>query len=136
IAISNATNAASTHKHAGLVAMSDSVYVGNRDDLTVSVFDGSTCNGTDTSGCPQTPPEAFLVGAFPDTAGNDPNIFGRGFITDTAKHTLYMPLPADSDLAAVDTNQCRAGHVENCHVKIAKQRAGGFAFTGAFDAMT
>ena len=136
VAISNATNAASITKRGGLIAMSDSVYVGNRDDLTVSVFDGSTCNGTDTSGCPQTPPPAFLVGAFPETAGNDPNIFGRALVIDTAKHTLYMPLPADSDLATVDTNQCRAGHVNECSVKIAKERAGGFAFTAALDNAT
>lgn len=114
-------------------ASPESVYVGNRDDLTVSVFDGSTCNGTNTSGCPQTPPPAFLAGAFPDTGGNDPNIFGRALVFDSGKHTLYMPMPGDSDLATVDTNQCRVGHVNNCNVKITKQRAGGFSVTAALD---
>jgi YVTN family beta-propeller protein len=136
IAISNATNGGSMGSARSLVATPESVYVGNRDDLTVSVFDGSTCNGTDTSGCPQIPPPAFLVGAFPDTAGNDPNIFGRAIVFDSRKHTLYMPLPGDADVATVDTNQCRAGQVNNCNVKIMKQRAGGFAFTAALDDAT
>ena len=48
----------------GIVFATNTVFVGNRDDLTVSVIDGSTCNGGNTTGCGQTPP-AVLVGAFP-----------------------------------------------------------------------
>ena len=121
----------------GIVDPTDSVFVGNRDDLTVSVFDGSTCNGNDTSGCPQTAPPAFVVGAFPDTAGNNgTNINGRALVFDSSKHTLYIPVPGDSDLAKVNTIQCRAGHVDNCHVKIMKQRAGGLSLTAALDDAT
>jgi len=61
----------------GVDAGTNTVYVGNRDDVTVSVVDGSTCNGTNTSGCGQTP-FAVPVAAFPNAAGNHEYIFGRG----------------------------------------------------------
>jgi YVTN family beta-propeller protein len=125
----------------GIVDPTNSVFIGNRDDLTVSVFDSSTCNGHTTSGCPQTPPPAFIAGAFPDTAGNEGhNIFSRALVFDAQKHTLYFPVSGDSDLAAVDTNPCRAGHVDACHVKIAGPgaggRAGGLALSAAVDDST
>jgi Uncharacterized conserved protein len=54
----------------GVDAGTNTVFVGNSDDMTVSVIDGSTCNGTNTSGCGQTP-FALPVAAFPNAAGND-----------------------------------------------------------------
>jgi YVTN family beta-propeller protein len=118
-----------------IVDATNSVYVSNRDDLTVSVFDGSRCNGSNVSGCPQSAPPAFIVGAFPDSGGVGNNLNGRSLIFDSRKHTLYMPNPGDSDLASVDTNQCRAGHVNDCHVRIEHNRAGGFPVTAALDEM-
>ena len=120
----------------GIVFDRNTVFIGNRDDLTVSVFDSSRCNGSNTSGCPQVPPPAFVAGAFPDTGGNGNNLFGRAFVVDSRKHTLYFPVAGDSDLAEVDTNPCRAGHVNDCHVKIEHDRAGGFALTAALDDAT
>jgi len=39
---------------------------------------------------------------------------------------LFRPI-ADSDLVVLDGNACRAGHVNDCQVKIADQRMGGLA---------
>ena len=119
----------------GIVAATNTVFIGNQIDLTVSLFNGSTCNGTNTSGCPQTPPPAVLVGAFPDTGGNG-NINGRTIAIDQQKQLIFVPIVGDSDVAVLDGHACRAGHADACHVKIAKERAGGFPVTAAVDEST
>jgi DNA-binding beta-propeller fold protein YncE len=119
----------------GIVFATNTVFVGNRNDLTVSVIDGSTCNGGDTTGCGQTPP-AVLVGAFPDTGGNGVNINGRTIAIDQQKQLIFVPIVGDSDVAVLDGHACRAGHADACHVKIAKERAGGFPVTAAVDEST
>jgi DNA-binding beta-propeller fold protein YncE len=116
----------------GIVTATNTIFVGNRNDLTVSVIDGSTCNGTNSSGCGQTPP-AVLVGAFPDTAGIEDNILGRSIAVDPSNHKIYIPVLVDSDVAELDANACRVGHVDGCHVKIVKQRMGGFPGVAAVD---
>ena len=120
----------------GIVAATNTVFIGNKDDMTVSLFNGSTCNGTNTSGCPQTPPPAVLVGAFPDTGGNGNNINGRTIAIDQQKQLIFVPIVGDSDVAVLDGHACRAGHADACHVKIAKERAGGFSVTAAVDEST
>ena len=120
----------------GIVLDKNTVFVGNRDDLTVSVIDGSTCNGTQTSGCPQVPPPAVLVGAFPSTAGNGSNILGRSIAVDQDKDIVYIPNIADSDVATLDATVCRAGHLDACHVKIVKERMGGFSVMATVDPLT
>lgn len=119
----------------GIVFATNTVFVGNRNDLTVSVIDGSTCNGGDTTGCGQTPP-AVLIGAFPDTGGNGNNVNGRTIAIDQQKQLIFVPIAGDSDLAVLDGHACRAGHADACHVKIAKKRAGGFPVTAAVDEST
>jgi len=49
----------------------NTVYVANIQDTTVSAIDGATCNGSDTAGCGQTPAEA-AVGNYPDLIAVDP----------------------------------------------------------------
>ncbi len=114
----------------GIVFDTNTVFVGNRNDLTVSVIDGSTCNGTHTSGCGQTPP-AVLVGAFPGTAGNGNNLLGRGIAIKD--HIIYIPNLGDSDVATLDGNTCRAGHLDGCDVKIVQERMGGFPEVATVD---
>ena len=116
----------------GIVTDTNTVFVGNRDDLTVSVIDGSTCNAAVTSGCGQIPP-AVLVGAFPNTGGSLDNILGRSIVVDSRNHILYIPTVADSDVATLDTDACRAGHVQDCHVRIVHKRMGGFSFFATLD---
>jgi DNA-binding beta-propeller fold protein YncE len=57
----------------------DTVYVSNVGDNTVSVFNGATCNAEDTSGCTQTPAVVPV--------GLDP----LGILADPANHTVYVP---------------------------------------------
>jgi YVTN family beta-propeller protein len=111
----------------GVLLDKNTVFVGNRNDLTVSIFDGSTCNGSSQTGCPQSPPPTVLIGAFPNSAGNNFDILGRGIAIDQTKHLVFVPTIADSDLVVLDGNVCRAGHVNDCEVKIADQRMGGLA---------
>jgi DNA-binding beta-propeller fold protein YncE len=116
----------------GIVFAANTVFVGNRNDLTVSVIDGSTCNAGDTTGCGQTPP-AVLLGAFPGSAGNGSNILARSIAIDSKKHIIYIPNIGDSDVATLDANACRAGHVDDCHVKIVHERMGGFPVVATVD---
>ena len=117
----------------GIVLDKNTVFVGNRDDLTVSIIGGATCNGSYTSGCPQSPPPAVLVGAFPDTGGIGSNILGRSISVDQKKHIVYVPIIGDSDVAELDANACRAGHLDACHVKIVHERMGGFSVIATVD---
>jgi DNA-binding beta-propeller fold protein YncE len=116
----------------GIVFATNTVFVGNRDDLTVSVIDGSTCNGGDTTGCGQMPP-AVLIGAFPGTAGIGLNLLGRSIAIDSRKHIIYIPNIGDSDVATLDADTCRAGHVDGCDVKIVQKRMGGFPVVATVD---
>ena len=116
----------------GIVFATNTVFVGNRNDLTVSVIDGSTCNGGNTTGCGQTPP-AVLLGAFPDSAGNGSNLLARSIAIDSKKHIIYVPNIGDSDVATLDADTCRAGHVDGCHVKIVQKRMGGFPVVATVD---
>lgn len=121
----------------GLVFDRNTVFIGNRDDLTVSIIDGATCNGTNTSGCPQSPPPAVLVGAFPESAANDvTNILGRSIAVDQERHRVYIPVPGDNDVAELNGNACRAGHVNDCHVKIVNRRMGGDPVMATVDPLT
>jgi len=116
----------------GIVTATNTVFVGNRDDLTVSLIDGATCNGANTSGCGQTPP-AILVGAFPNALFNGANILGRNIAVDQKKQIVFIPVAGDSDVARLDGQTCRAGHVDACTVTIVPQRMGAFTVTAAID---
>ena len=120
----------------GIALEKNTVFIGNSVDLTVSVIDGSTCNGSSISGCPQVPPPAIIVGAFPDAGGNGKYLLGRSIVFDEKKHIAYIPVQGDSDVAMLDTNACRAAHVNDCHVKIVNERMGGFSVTATVDEST
>jgi DNA-binding beta-propeller fold protein YncE len=117
----------------GIVLDKNTIFIGNRDDLTVSVIDGSSCNGSNTVGCPQVPPPAVLVGAFPSTAGINDNILGRSIAVDQKNHRVFIPAVGDADVAMLDGNACRAGHVDSCHVKIVHERMGAFPVMATVD---
>lgn len=117
----------------GIVLDTNTVFVGNRNDLTVRVIDGSTCNGSDTSGCPQAAPSEVLVGAFPSTGGIGNNLPGRSVAVDQTTHQVFVPLPGDSDVAVLDGNTCRADTIQGCQVRIVNKRMGGFPITAVVD---
>ena len=114
----------------GVNPATDTIYVGNGFDGTVSVVDGRSCNGTDSSGCGQTPP-AVAIGGFSDTGV----AVGRSMAVDQATDTVYLTSVSDSDVVAIDGGACRAGHTKGCRAK-ALSSTGGFPINIALDETT
>ena len=80
----------------------DSVYVANGDDGTVSVIDASACNGTDTTGCDRTP-ATVTVGSGPD-----------GVAIDSATGTVYVANGGDGTVSVVDGATCNGSVSSGC----------------------
>jgi DNA-binding beta-propeller fold protein YncE len=89
----------------------DTVYVSNVQDNTVSVFNGATCNAETTSGCGQTPATVPV--------GLDP----LGLFADPANRTVYVPDygasavggPQDStSVSMLDSATCNATDLAGC----------------------
>jgi YVTN family beta-propeller protein len=87
----------------------DTVYVGNNNEPTVSVIDGSSCNATNTSGCGHTPVTLSVAGG-PD-----------GLAIDQATNTLFVannglgPSPAHSNtVSVVNAATCNARNTSGC----------------------
>jgi YVTN family beta-propeller protein len=82
----------------------DTVYVANALDGTVSVIDGATCNATDSSGCGQKP-ATVSVGAFGDAVAVDP-------VTNTVFVTNQDTRPGT--VSVIDGNSCNGTHPSGC----------------------
>ena len=83
----------------------DTVYVTNNTDNTVSVFDGATCNALDTGGCGQKP-ATVPVGAGP-----------LGIFADPANHTVYVASFNNgngSTVSMLDSTSCNATDLAAC----------------------
>ncbi len=87
----------------------DTVYVGNANDATVSLIDGSTCNATDTSGCGHAPVTLSVPGG-PD-----------GLAINQATHMLFVANngPGSSTARAntvsvVNAATCNAKNTSGC----------------------
>jgi DNA-binding beta-propeller fold protein YncE len=65
------------------------VYVTNTEDTSVSVIDGTKCNGTDTSGCSHTPAKDS-VGGYPGSIAIDPAV--RTAYVQTLDGVSVIPL--------------------------------------------
>jgi DNA-binding beta-propeller fold protein YncE len=83
----------------------NTVYVTNNRDGTVSVIDGRTCNAEVRSGCGQTPP-TVTVGT-PDSATN-------GIAVDPRHHTVYAGNFNSTELAMIDTRNCNSARLHGC----------------------
>ena len=79
------------------------LYVLSQYDATLSVFDATHCQGTDTSGCAQAPA----------TSRVGPEPFAS-LILDRATHTLYVPNGEGNTVSVIDTAHCRAGDASGC----------------------
>ena len=77
----------------------DTAYVTNIDDNTVSVVNGATCNALVTSGCNQTP-ATVPVGAGP-----------IGIFADEANHTVYIANFGDSTVSLLNSATCNGIHL-------------------------
>ena len=80
----------------------DTVYVANQADNTVSVVDARSCNATDTSGCEQTAPTVAV--------GNGP----FALAIDDVTNTLYVANSNDGTVSVVNTGICNAGDTAGC----------------------
>jgi DNA-binding beta-propeller fold protein YncE len=84
---------------------SDTVYVTNYGDNTVSVINGAICNAQHTGGCGQTPTEV-PVGP------------GPLFISaDRANHTLYVADAGSTTVSMINSATCNATNLASCPVK-------------------
>jgi DNA-binding beta-propeller fold protein YncE len=80
----------------------NTVYVANFNDGTVSVINGATCNARVTFGCAHAPPAV--------TTGS-----GAAFVgIDAAVHTVFAMNQNDNTLSAINTRTCRGGVTSGC----------------------
>jgi DNA-binding beta-propeller fold protein YncE len=80
----------------------DTVYVSNAGDNTVSVFNGATCNAENLAGCGQTP-ATVPVGMLPVAIFDDP-----------ANNTVYIPNGIEDDVSMLDSATCNATDLAAC----------------------
>ena len=80
----------------------DTVYVANNTDNTVSVFNGAICNAQDRSGCRQTP-ATVPVGSGP-----------IGIFADHANHTVYVANFNDGTVSMINSATCNAADLTSC----------------------
>jgi YVTN family beta-propeller protein len=87
---------------------SDTVYVANNGigstGDTVSVIDGATCNGTQSSGCAQV--QTITVGEGPNWVA-----------LDAGTHTAYTANQADDSVSVINTATCNATVTSGCNQK-------------------
>jgi YVTN family beta-propeller protein len=81
----------------------DTVYVDNTGDDSVSVIDGATCNGKFTSGCEQTPPHVAVGRQF------------YGFVAvDQTQNLIYVSDNLDDTVSIIDGTDCDATDTSGC----------------------
>ena len=66
------------------------VYVTNIEDTSVSVINGATCNGSDTTGCPD-PPTDVSVGNYPSGIAVDPTV-ASAYVSNFDNTISVIPL--------------------------------------------
>jgi YVTN family beta-propeller protein len=107
----------------------DTVYVTDANDNTVSVINGVTCNATVTTGCSRTPP-AVSVGTGPDAAA-----------VNQATDTIYVAtgffnFTPSASMSVIDGATCNATHHSGCGQTPATMVTGGFSYGIAVDQAT
>ena len=80
----------------------NTVYVANYNEGTVSVINGARCNATVTTGCKRLPTTVSTGG-------------GAGFVAvDNPQHTAFVVNSVDDTLSAINTKQCSGTHTAGC----------------------
>lgn len=87
----------------GINRVTNTIYVPNLNDGTVSVINGATCNGSDSSGCNQTP-TATTVGAGPQEAA-----------IDESANTIYVANQNDNTVSVIDGTHCNGSDSSGCN---------------------
>jgi DNA-binding beta-propeller fold protein YncE len=89
----------------------------------VQIFDSSTCNSTNQTGC--NPSQNFTAGFFPNLPA----------AVDEATHTLYLPAAFPNVLGVIDTSGCNASTTVGCG-SAAQVQVGAYGFEAVFDPQT
>ena len=90
----------------------NTVYVANFNEGTVSVVNGARCSATVGAGCKQ-PPKTVTTGA------------GAGFVAiDSLRHTAFVVNSGDDTLSAINTARCTGAHTAGCPRRAPAQQAG------------
>jgi DNA-binding beta-propeller fold protein YncE len=89
----------------------DTVYVANNNDGTVSVINGARCNAQTSSGCHRTPP-VVTTGAGPQFVAVDHQL-----------HTAFAVNFFDDTVSAINTSACRGTVTSGCQRPAPAQRA-------------
>jgi DNA-binding beta-propeller fold protein YncE len=92
----------------------DTVYVANFNDGTVSVIDGATCNAHITAGCGQ-PPATVTTGSKVSY-----------LVVDQSRHTLFAINQGDGTMSAIDTRTCDGTIVSGCAARPRNEQLTGF----------
>ena len=66
----------------------DTVYVANIEDASVSVIDSATCNGSDIAGYSRAPPK-LAVGDYPSALAVDPAV-GTAYVASGTESTVSV----------------------------------------------
>lgn len=86
----------------GVDPTTDTVYVANQNENTVSVLDAASCSLTDQAGCRHAAPIT--------TIANGP----QGIAVNPLTHTVYAGNRYSNDLSVIDTNACSGTHLAGC----------------------
>src|SRR5262249_38151893 len=92
-----------TPRFVGINRITNTIYVSNRDDNTVSVIDGGTCNSSNTSGCSQ-PQPATPVGSAP-----------QEIAVEKTNTTLYVVTRADGTISVINGAHCNGTDTSGCN---------------------
>jgi DNA-binding beta-propeller fold protein YncE len=108
--------------------LTDTVYVANSNDGTVSVIDGGTCNATVTTGCEQTPPAIGLGDGVTPTA----------VAIDQASDTVYAVAagPGLGSVSVINGATCNATATDGCQQVPIDATVGGAPVDVVYDATT
>jgi DNA-binding beta-propeller fold protein YncE len=89
----------------------NTVYVANNNDNTVSVINGAACNASVTSGCHRTPRAV-------DTGG------GVSFlVVDQSRHTVFALNSTDDTMSEINTRTCNGHTHSGCPARARNERA-------------
>jgi YVTN family beta-propeller protein len=83
----------------------DTIYVANNADNTVSVINGATCNAENTSGCGQVPPTVPV--------GVGPGVPALNAATDTV-YVANAPPSGNGSVSVIDAATCNATDTSGC----------------------
>ena len=104
--------------------VTQTIYVGNSGENTVSVIDGTACNAIHTSGCGQT---AATV-----TVGNNP----LGVAIDQATNTIYVANSGENTVSVINGATCNRTNTSGCGQDAPTVTVGGGASLLAVDPAT